>query len=190
MDRQLAVPPPLAARVKLRQLALVVALAERRSLRQAASDIAMTQPAATKLLRDLEARFSEVAAQAKDVARESFVAELATLGPLAAPLLETAIARGPAEAKAAAEAAAARAIGRYVELLQSDAEPVRAFATEGLFGMGDLARPRLPTKPRAGAAHGATHQILPSPVHGRRAGDEGHGSAAFILQSQSRYRRP
>jgi DNA-binding transcriptional LysR family regulator len=58
MDLQLAVPPPLAARVKLRQLALVVALAERRSLRQAASDIAMTQPAATKLLRDLEAALS------------------------------------------------------------------------------------------------------------------------------------
>jgi DNA-binding transcriptional LysR family regulator len=47
-------PPPLASRLKLRQLALIVALAERRSLRQAASDVAMTQPAATKLLRDLE----------------------------------------------------------------------------------------------------------------------------------------
>lgn len=44
----------LATRVKLRQLALIVALAERRSLRQAASDVAITQPAATKLLRDLE----------------------------------------------------------------------------------------------------------------------------------------
>jgi DNA-binding transcriptional LysR family regulator len=42
-------------RLKLRQLALVVALAERRSLRQAAGDVAVTQPAATKLLRDLEA---------------------------------------------------------------------------------------------------------------------------------------
>ena len=48
-------PDPLVTRLKLRQLALVVALAERRSLRQAASDIAITQPAATKLLRDLEA---------------------------------------------------------------------------------------------------------------------------------------
>ena len=46
---------PLVTRLKLRQLALVVALAERRSLRQAASDVAITQPAATKLLRDLEA---------------------------------------------------------------------------------------------------------------------------------------
>ena len=45
---------PLATRLKLRQLALIVALAERRSLRQAASDVAITQPAATKLLRDLE----------------------------------------------------------------------------------------------------------------------------------------
>lgn len=44
----------LATRLKLRQLALVVALAQRRSLRQAASDVAITQPAATKLLRDLE----------------------------------------------------------------------------------------------------------------------------------------
>ena len=45
---------PLLARLKWRQLALVVALDERRSLRQAAADLAMTQPAATKLLRDLE----------------------------------------------------------------------------------------------------------------------------------------
>jgi DNA-binding transcriptional LysR family regulator len=45
---------PLATRLKLRQFALIVALAERRSLRQAASDVAITQPAATKLLRDLE----------------------------------------------------------------------------------------------------------------------------------------
>lgn len=45
---------PLATRLKLRQLALIVAVAERRSLRQAASDVAITQPAATKLLHDLE----------------------------------------------------------------------------------------------------------------------------------------
>ena len=45
---------PLATRLKLRQLALIVAIAERRSLRQAANDVAITQPAATKLLRDLE----------------------------------------------------------------------------------------------------------------------------------------
>lgn len=45
---------PLTTRLKLRQLALIVALAQRRSLRQAASDVAITQPAATKLLRDLE----------------------------------------------------------------------------------------------------------------------------------------
>ena len=45
---------PLTTRLKLRQLALIVALAERRSLRQAANDVAITQPAATKLLRDLE----------------------------------------------------------------------------------------------------------------------------------------
>ena len=44
-----------ASRVKVRQLLLVAALDERRSLRKAASDLAMTQPAATRLLRDLEA---------------------------------------------------------------------------------------------------------------------------------------
>ena len=44
----------LARASRGRQLALVVALDERRSLRQAAADLAMTQPAATKLLRDLE----------------------------------------------------------------------------------------------------------------------------------------
>lgn len=44
----------LAARLKLRQLWLVTAIAQRRTLRQAAADLAMTQPAATKLLRDLE----------------------------------------------------------------------------------------------------------------------------------------
>ena len=45
---------PLVSRVRLRQLALVAALAERHSLRQAAAELAMTQPAATKLLRELE----------------------------------------------------------------------------------------------------------------------------------------
>ncbi len=50
------VPPDrqLRTRLKARQLALLVALAERRSLRQAAADIAVSQPAATKLLHDLE----------------------------------------------------------------------------------------------------------------------------------------
>lgn len=52
--RQATLERPLTTRLKLRQLALIVALAERRSLRQAASDVAITQPAATKLLRDLE----------------------------------------------------------------------------------------------------------------------------------------
>jgi DNA-binding transcriptional LysR family regulator len=54
--RRAAPPSPerLASRLKLRQLALVVALGERGSLRQAASDVAVTQPAATKLVRDLE----------------------------------------------------------------------------------------------------------------------------------------
>lgn len=52
--RPRAAGPALATRLKLRQLALIVALSERRSLRQAAADVAITQPAATKLLQDLE----------------------------------------------------------------------------------------------------------------------------------------
>ena len=50
------IPPDwhLRSRLKARQLALLVALAERRSLRRAAADVAVSQPAATKLLRDLE----------------------------------------------------------------------------------------------------------------------------------------
>jgi len=53
--------PPVAAvdrrllgRVRARHLALVVALDAHRSLRRAAAEIAITQPAATKLLHDLE----------------------------------------------------------------------------------------------------------------------------------------
>jgi DNA-binding transcriptional LysR family regulator len=41
-------------RAKPRQLALVLALAERGTLRRAAADVAVSQPAATKLLADLE----------------------------------------------------------------------------------------------------------------------------------------
>ena len=44
----------LQARVRARHLALVVALADLGSLRRAAAAIALTQPAATKLLHDLE----------------------------------------------------------------------------------------------------------------------------------------
>ena len=44
----------LQGRVRGRHLALVVALDTHRSLRRAAAEIALTQPAATKLLRDLE----------------------------------------------------------------------------------------------------------------------------------------
>jgi DNA-binding transcriptional LysR family regulator len=48
---------PLIGRLKLRQIALVVALDLHRSLRRAADAIAVTQPAATRLLRDLEQAF-------------------------------------------------------------------------------------------------------------------------------------
>ena len=51
-----SIPPDwhLRSRLKARQLALLVAIAERRSLRQAAEHIAVTQPAATRMLKDLE----------------------------------------------------------------------------------------------------------------------------------------
>ena len=41
-------------RLKSRQLLLLIALAEAKSLRRAAAELGMTQPAATKLLQDLE----------------------------------------------------------------------------------------------------------------------------------------
>src|SRR6266702_1417928 len=50
------IPPDwhLRARLKARQLALLVAIADHRSLRRAAQVIAVTQPAATRMLADLE----------------------------------------------------------------------------------------------------------------------------------------
>jgi DNA-binding transcriptional LysR family regulator len=41
-------------RLRLRHLQLMVALSETESLRSAADDLAMTQPAATKALQELE----------------------------------------------------------------------------------------------------------------------------------------
>ena len=51
-----SIPPDwhLRSRLKARQLALLVAIAEHRSLRQAAEHIAVTQPAATRMLKELE----------------------------------------------------------------------------------------------------------------------------------------
>ena len=51
-----SIPPDwhMRARLKTRQLALLVAIAEHRSLRQAAAHIAVTQPAATRMLKELE----------------------------------------------------------------------------------------------------------------------------------------
>lgn len=50
------IPPDwhLRARLRVRQLALVVAIADHRSLRRAAADVAVTQPAATRMLAELE----------------------------------------------------------------------------------------------------------------------------------------
>src|SRR5512141_2785792 len=47
----------LYARLKARQLALLVALYDQRSLRKAASEVAISQPAATKMLHELEDAF-------------------------------------------------------------------------------------------------------------------------------------
>ena len=56
MATKRAIPPDwyLRSRLKARQLALVVAIAEHGSLRRAAGDIAVTQPAATRMLAELE----------------------------------------------------------------------------------------------------------------------------------------
>ncbi len=53
---KLTIPPDwhVRARLKARQLALLVAIADHRSLRRAAQHIAVTQPAATRMLADLE----------------------------------------------------------------------------------------------------------------------------------------
>lgn len=55
----LAVRPDwfVRSRLKLRQLLLLLRLGETRHLGRAAEDLSMTQPAATRLLRDLEAAF-------------------------------------------------------------------------------------------------------------------------------------
>lgn len=50
----MSLPIAVASRLRVRHLALAVALDTHRSLRRAAADIALTQPAATKLLHDLE----------------------------------------------------------------------------------------------------------------------------------------
>jgi DNA-binding transcriptional LysR family regulator len=51
-----SIPPDwhLRSRLKARQLALLVAIAEHRSLRKAAEHVAVTQPAATRMLKELE----------------------------------------------------------------------------------------------------------------------------------------
>lgn len=54
MTRSTAAEVPLRNRLKARQLALLVALADHGSLRRAAAEVAVSQPAATKLLHDLE----------------------------------------------------------------------------------------------------------------------------------------
>lgn len=46
--------PQLLNRLRMRQVALLLAIDERRTLRAAAAELGMTQPAATKMLRELE----------------------------------------------------------------------------------------------------------------------------------------
>jgi DNA-binding transcriptional LysR family regulator len=54
MKRTIPSDGHLRSRLKARQLALLVAIADHRSLRQAAQHIAVTQPAATRMLKELE----------------------------------------------------------------------------------------------------------------------------------------
>ena len=49
----------IRARLKTRQLLLLVALAEEGNIHRAAQVLSMTQPAASKLLKDLDARFGQ-----------------------------------------------------------------------------------------------------------------------------------
>ncbi|MDM0077923.1 LysR family transcriptional regulator [Variovorax sp. J2P1-59] len=53
IDRQDSTPQ-LLNRLRMRQIALILAIEERRTLRGAASQLGMTQPAATKMLHELE----------------------------------------------------------------------------------------------------------------------------------------
>ena len=53
IDRQESTPQ-LLNRLRMRQMALILAIDERRTLRAAAAQLGMTQPAATKMLHELE----------------------------------------------------------------------------------------------------------------------------------------
>ncbi|MGE8444476.1 MAG: helix-turn-helix domain-containing protein, partial [Comamonas testosteroni] len=46
--------PQLLNRLRMRQVALILAIDERQTLRAAAAELGLTQPAATKMLQELE----------------------------------------------------------------------------------------------------------------------------------------
>ena len=46
--------PQLLNRLRMRQVALILAIDERQTLRAAATELGLTQPAATKMLQELE----------------------------------------------------------------------------------------------------------------------------------------
>ncbi len=56
-NRHIKIVERVSTRLKLRQLQLLVAIANRRSILRASEDLHMSQPAATKLLKDLEIDF-------------------------------------------------------------------------------------------------------------------------------------
>jgi DNA-binding transcriptional LysR family regulator len=57
-NRHVKIVERVSTRLKLKQLRLLVAIAERSSILHAAEDICISQPAATKLLKDLEEDFN------------------------------------------------------------------------------------------------------------------------------------
>jgi len=106
-----------------------------------------------ELLGELYARFhKESADDAPAAMRASLESSLATLGPLAAPLLAAALGpEGDPARRPFAEAVRARAVGRYMAHFTSEAEPLRRFGEEALFGMGDLALKELQALAEKGA---------------------------------------
>ena len=51
--------PQLLNRLRMRQIALILAIEDRRTLRAAAGQLGLTQPAATKMLHELESALGQ-----------------------------------------------------------------------------------------------------------------------------------
>ena len=56
-QKHIKIADRVSTRLKLKQLRLLVAIAQHKSILHAARELNMSQPAATKLLKDLEGRF-------------------------------------------------------------------------------------------------------------------------------------